>query len=209
MGSGTHPLALVASTWPDPDRANGQVVDRRVVVSPDGSRVAFAETEVSPQSRARVRVFGTDGSVLWTDPTPPDFADLVWSADGTVLVVGSQPATWQIVDFGSGSAKLTTRTFQGQAYRILGFSQSGAVLYGWDTEGESEWWQTPFQVPTKGGPVTPITRFSGKAEPIAQSNGTTPTSEMTPADAFSLLQPGVDPKTYHVLDRESASGTGG
>jgi hypothetical protein len=199
------------TTWADPDRSGGNAIDRRVVVSPGGQRVVVAETEFSPSARARLRVFGTDGSVLWTDPSPTGTPDLVWSPDGLTLVIGSQPATWKIVTFGSRGAAATvkTRTFPGQAYRVLGFSKSGAILYGWDTQGEAEWWETPFQVPVTGGSVTPITRFSGKAEPIAIANGTTPTSEVTPADSSSLLQPGVDPKTYRVLDLGGASGSGG
>ena len=203
-------FAFTVSTWQDPDRSSGSVIDRRVVVSPDGRRVVFAETEFSPTSRARLRVLGTDGSVLWTDPSPTGTPDLVWSADGTMLVVGSQPATWKIVSFGSGTAapRVKTRTFAGVAYRVLGFSKSGDILYGWDTTGEAEWWQTPFQVPTFTGPPTTITRFSGKTEPIAVANGTTPTSEVTPADDSSLLQPGVDPKSYRVLERGGATGSG-
>ncbi|MFI5227118.1 MAG: hypothetical protein ACHQ3P_10635, partial [Candidatus Limnocylindrales bacterium] len=203
-------FAFTVSTWQDPDRASGSVIDRRIVVSPDGRRVVFAETEFSPTSRARLRVLDTSGTVLWTDPSPTGTPDLAWSADGTMLIVGSQPATWKIVTFGFGTSapKVRTRTFAGAAYRVLGFSQSGDILYGWDTTGEAEWWQTPFQVPTSGGAPTSITRFSGKTEPIAVANGTTPTSEVTPADDSSLLQPGVDPKTYRVLDRGGASGSG-
>ena len=50
---------------------------------------------------------------------------------------------------------------------------SGDVLYGWDTQGEADWWQTPFQVVVPDGKPQPITMFSGKDEPLAVSNGTT------------------------------------
>jgi len=208
---GSAPLfSFTTDRWADPDPSTASVIARQVVVSPDGSRIVFAETDGSPKSLARVRVFGADGSVLWSSSLPSGPPDLVWSADGSRLVVGSQPATWRIVDFATGTAKVTTRTFPGQAYRVLGFSRSGAILYGWDTQGEAEWWQTPFQVPVAGGAVVPITRFSGKAEPLAQSNGTTPGSHVVDLTVWSdtLQQPGVDPNTGRVLDRGGASGDG-
>jgi hypothetical protein len=210
---GVGPNTMVdfsVATWKDPGRASGSVIDRRIVVSPDGQRVVFAETEFSPTARARLRVFAADGTLLWADPTPSGTPDLAWSGDGHMLVIGSQPATWTVVSFATATTtpKTIGRTFPGAAYRVLGFSQSGEILYGWETTGEAEWWQTPFQVPTGGGSPTSITRFSGKIEPLAVANGTTPTSEVTPVDDSSLLQPGVDPVSYRVLDRGGASGSG-
>jgi RNA polymerase sigma-70 factor (ECF subfamily) len=82
-----------ASTWQDPDRAGGSVIDRcGRVVSPDGRRVVFAETEVSPVSRAAAGHLGERFGGL-DRPIADGVPDLVWSADGTRLVVGSQPAT--------------------------------------------------------------------------------------------------------------------
>lgn len=192
------------STMHDPDLAKGDLVDRRIVVSPDGRRVVFAE---STTAFARTRVFGTDGSLVWTDAQPTGYPDLAWSADGTRLVVGSQPATFKILTFdASGRAPtLKVRVFNG-AYRVLGFSASGAVLYGWDTTGEQDWWMTPFRVAVAGGNPVSITRFSGQPDPLALSNGTTPTTNVAPADASTTMVAGVDPKTYRVLDTGGPSG---
>ncbi len=54
------------STLADPDRAANKTADRRIVMSPDGQRVAFAETGTS----IRTRVFANDGKLLWTDSQP-------------------------------------------------------------------------------------------------------------------------------------------
>jgi hypothetical protein len=181
-------------------------VDRRIVVSPDGTRVVFAETS---GSFARTRVFGTDGTLLWTDPKPVLTPDLAWSADGTRLVVGAVPDAFTLVTFAGGAGSGKVVRFPGAAYRFLGFSDSGGILYGWDTNGEAEWWQTPFQVPVKGGTVAPITTFgSGKTEPIAVSNGTTPTTNIAPENGTSTQVAGVDPLTFRVLDTGSLSGQG-
>jgi hypothetical protein len=133
--------------------------------------------------------------------------DIAWSADGTQLVIGSQPATWKIVTFGGAKPSVATRDFQGQAYRVLGFSRSGKTLYGWDTNGEADWWATPFHVTVVGGNPVSITRFSGQADPLALSNGTTATSNCAPDDGSTTQVAGVDPKTYRVLDTGGPSGT--
>jgi hypothetical protein len=180
--------------------------DRRVVVSPDGKRVVIAE---STTTFARTRVFGTDGKLLWTDSQPTFTPDLAWSADGTRLLIGSQPDTFKLLAFsGSGAPSTTIHTFPGAAYRFLGFSDSGAMVYGWDTNGEADWWQTPFQVTVGKDTVTPIVRFSGKTEPIAVSNGTTPTIDIEPEDGTTTQVAGVDPKSYRVLDTGDLSGQG-
>ena len=193
------------STMHDPDPAGGVTVDRRIVVSPDGGSMVFAETS---GTTARTRVFSTDGTLLWTDPQPTFTPDLAWSADGSELVVGSQPATWKILTFpkAGGTPSVKTREFSGAAYRVLGFSKSGAVLYGWDTNGEADWWMTPFHVTVVGGNPASITRFSGQADPLALSNGTTATSNVAPDDGSTTQVAGVDPKTYRVLDTGGPSG---
>ena len=166
------------STLADPDLAKGDLVDRRIVVSPSGRWMVFAETAPT----ARTRVFATDGSLIWTDPTPTFIPDIAWSADGSTLVIGSQPATWKILTLPAtgGTLKVETRVFPDAAYRVLGFSTSGAVLYGWDTNGEAEYWQTPFKVVLAGGDPTKITRFSGQDDPLAVSNGTTDATQIDP-----------------------------
>jgi hypothetical protein len=185
---------------------NGNV-DRRIVVSPDGKRLVFAETF---RTFARTRVFATDGTLLWTDSKPTFTPDLAWSADGAELVIGSQPATFKLLTFTRSTVPAATiNVFPGAAYRFLGFSDSGNILYGWDTNGEAEWWATPFQVSVKGGTVTPITTFGGsKIEPIAISNGTTPTTNVAPEDGATTQVAGVDPTTYRVLDTGNLSGQG-
>jgi hypothetical protein len=206
---GSRPaVSFSTDTWKDPSRADGIVIERRVVVSPDGRRVAFAETDFQGAGRARLRVFAADGTRLWTDPAPTGQPDLAWSPDGSALVVGSQPATWKILTFGgSGAPHVVTRTFAGQAFRVLGFSTSGAVLYGWDTNGEAEYWQTPFQVVVPNGTPVSITRFSGKAQPLGVSNGTTAVTDVAPENGTSTQTAGVDPKTSKVLDTGGLSGT--
>lgn len=180
--------------------------DRRVVVSPDGTRVVIAESTTSFQ---RTRVFATDGKLLWTDPKPTLSPDLAWSTDSDSLVVGAVPDAFTLVTFTGTEATAAVERFPGAAYRFLGFSDSGDILYGWDTNGEADWWQTPFQVSAKGGKVTPITTFgSGKTEPIAVSNGTTPTTNVAPENGTTTQAAGVDPVTYRVLDTGDLSGQG-
>lgn len=180
--------------------------DRRVVVSPDGTRVAIAESTTSFQ---RTRVLATDGTLIWTDPKPTFMPDLAWSADGSRLVVGAVPDAFTLVTFRGATATAAVERFPGAAYRFLGFSDSGDILYGWDTNGEAEWWQTPFQVPAKGGKVTTITTFGGgKTEPIAVANGTTPTTNVAPEPGSTTQVAGVDPQTYRVLDTGDLSGQG-
>jgi hypothetical protein len=195
---------FTATTEADPSKVKRET-DRRIVVSPDGSRMAFAE---STGTFARTRVFATDGTLLWTDPTPTFTPDLAWSADGSRLVIGSQPATWKILIFkpAGGPPALQTLDFAGEAYRVLGFSQSGDVLYGWNTQGEADWWMTPIQVVIPNGKPISITTFSGKDEPLAISNGTTATSQVAPEDRSTTQVAGVDPQTYHVLDTGDLSG---
>lgn len=204
----TASISFATDTWKDASRADGIWIERRVVASPDGRRVAFAETDDQGAGRARLRVFATDGSLLWTDPTPTNQPDLAWSPDGSALVVGSQPATWKILTFsGSGAPHVVTRTFADQAFHVLGFSTSGAVLYGWDTNGEAEYWQTPFQVVVPNGDPGTITRFSGKAQPLGVSNGTTAVTNVAPENGTTTQTAGVDPKTFRVLDTGGLSGT--
>lgn len=195
---------FTASTTHDPDLAKGDVVERRVVVSPDASRVVFAEWTTT---FARTRVFAVDGTLLWTDPQPTFQPDLAWSGDGKRLVVGSQPATFKVVTFpASGAPDLANMTYDGGAFRVLGFSVSGAVLYAWDTNGEADWWMTPRQFVVPNGKAETITRFSDKGEPLAVSNGTTATSNVAPEDGSTTQVAGVDPKTYRVLDTGDLSG---
>jgi hypothetical protein len=193
------------STMHDPDLANGVTVERRIVVSPSGGWMVFAETS---GTTARTRVFDTAGALWWTDPQPTPSPDLAWSADGYGLVIGSQPATWKILTLPKTGGALTvkTRDFPGAAYRVLGFSKSGALMYGWDTNAEADWWMTPFRVTAGGNPAS-ITKFSGQADPLALSNGTTATSNVAPADGSTTQVAGVDPKTYRVLDTGGPSGT--
>lgn len=180
--------------------------DRRVVVAPDGKRVVIAESTTSFQ---RTRVFATDGTLIWTDPRPTFMPDLAWSANGARLVVGAVPDTFTLVMFTGATATAAPQQFPGAAYRFLGFSDSGDILYGWDTNGEADWWQTPFQVPAKGGKVTTITTFGGgKKEPIAVANGTTPTTNVAPEPGSTTQAAGVDPLTYRVLDTGDLSGQG-
>src|SRR6185312_4603458 len=171
-------------------------------------RVAFAETGTS----IRTRVFANDGKLLWTDPQPTLSPDIAWSADGSRLVIGSQPATWKILTFkpAGGPPALQTRDFSTEdpnaAYRVLGFSQSGDVLYGWATQGEADWWMTPFQVVIPDGKPQPITMFSGKTEPLAISNGTTAVTQVAPEDGSTTQVAGVDPQSFQVLDTGDLSG---
>jgi hypothetical protein len=187
------------STEPDPSSTKREIDGRRVVVSPDGSKVAFAET-IGPF--ARTRAFATDGTLLWTDQTPTFGPDLAWSADGSRLVVGSQPALWKVLTFnpGGGPPALQTLEFPGEAYRVLGFSQSGDALYGWATQGEADWWMTPLQVVLADGKPVLIGGFSGGADPPATSNGTTAISQVAPEDGSTTQVAGVDPKSYRMLD---------
>jgi len=196
-------ISFTASTWPDPARADGTTIDRRVVVSPDGRHIAFEEREVRVPGRWRLRVFDASGALEWTDPNPAD-DDFVWSADGARLALGHPPGMWRIVTFGSGKPSVATLDLGG-AYALLGFSESGDLLYGYQTEGEQEFWSTPISYPRSGGSVTTIGSFSGQADPLAVSNGTTPTTAVA-QDAGTLLQPGVDPQTGHVLDTGGLSG---
>jgi hypothetical protein len=193
------------STMHDPDLANGVTVERRIVVSPNGRWMVFAETS---GTTARTRAFSTDGSLLWTDPQPTLMPDLAWSADGNALVIGSQPASWKVLTFpkAGGAPTVRTRDYPGAAYRVLGFSKSGALLYGWDTNGEADWWRTPFHVTVAGGNPVSITRFSGQADPLALSNGTTAATNVAPDDGSTTQVAGVDPKTYRALDTGGPSG---
>ena len=207
-GGGAPRFRLSMSTLHDPDLPNGQTTDRRVVVSPDGSRVAFAETA---GTTARTRVFATDGSLLWTDPQPTFTPDLAWSPDGSRLVVGSQPATWKVLTFpATGAPGVVTRDFSATdpnaAYRVLGFSSSGAVLYGWNTQGEAEWWSTPFQWTIGAARTVAITSFAGANDPLAVSNGTTATTNVAPSDRSTTEVTGVDEQGLRGLDTGGASG---
>ncbi len=123
-------------------------------------------------------------------------------------MIGSQPATWKILTFkpAGGSPALQTRDFAGEAFRVLGFSQSGDVLYGWNTQGESDWWMTPLQVVIPDGKPEPITTFTKKTEPVAISNGTTAVTQVAPSDGSTTEVAGVDPQTYQVLDTGDLSG---
>lgn len=200
----TARFRFVATTVHDPDLEKGDLVDRRIVVSPDGRRAVFAE---STPSSARTRVFATDGTLLWTDPASTAYPDVAWSADGLRLVIGSQPATFKILTFASagGEPTVTERTFDGAAYRVLGFSTSGTLLYGWDTNGEADYWQTPFRVGVASGDPVAITKFSGATDPLAVSNGTTDTTQVDPS-IHGWSHAGVDPKTGRVLDTGDLSG---
>jgi hypothetical protein len=199
---------FTVSTLADPARAVGKTTDRHIVVSPDGQRVAFAETGTS----IRTRVFATDGTLLWTDAQPTLSPDLAWSADGSRLVIGSQPATWKILTFkpAGGPPALQTRDFSiedpNAAYRVLGFAESGLVLYGWATQGESDWWMTPIQVVIPDGKPIQIKMFSGKDEPLAISNGTTAVTQVAPEVGSTTQVAGVDPKTFRMLDTGDLSG---
>ena len=196
-------ISFTASTWPDPGRADGTTIDRRVVASPDGRHIAFEERELRVPGRWRLRVFDTTGALEWTDPNPAD-DDFAWSADGTRLALGHPPGMWRIVTFGSGKPSVLTLDLGG-AYALLGFSESGDLLYGYQTEGEQEFWNTPISYPRSGGSVKPIGSFSGQADPLAVSNGTTPTTAVA-QNAGTTVQPGVDPQTGHVLDTGGLSG---
>ena len=133
-------------------------------LSAGGGWMVFTERS---GTTARTRVFDEVGALLWTDPQPTPNPDLAWSADGYGLVIGSQPATWKILTLPKTGGALTvkTRDFPGAAYRLLGFSQSGALLYGWDTNAEADWWMTPLRVAVAGGNPVSITRFSGQPDP--------------------------------------------
>ena len=99
----------------------------------------------------------------------------------------------------------------GGAYALLGFSVSGHLLYGYQTEGEQEFWNTPITYPRSGGSVRSIGKFSGQADPLAVSNGTTPTTAVA-QDAGTIVQPGVDPqdraRSRHGRPVGSAAGLG-
>jgi hypothetical protein len=202
---GAPRFKLAVPTEQDPDLRAGNLLDRRIVVSPDGRRIVFAE---SGPSFARTRVFATDGTLLWTDPKPNFTPDLAWSADGSRLVIGSQPATFTILTFGAagGAPAIRQRVFDGAAYRMIGLSMSGAILYGWDTNGETDYWQTPFRVPVASGDPVAIDRFSGLTDPVAVSNGTTDTTQVDPS-IHGWSHAGIDPKTGRVLDTGDLSGT--
>jgi hypothetical protein len=53
--------------------------------------------------------------------------------------------------------------------------------------------------------VKPVGKFSGQGDPLATSNGTTPTTMVEPAGG-GVFQPGVDPKSGRVLDTGNLSG---
>ncbi|MHB8459351.1 MAG: WD40 repeat domain-containing protein [Candidatus Limnocylindrales bacterium] len=196
-------IGFTVDTWPDPSRADGRWVDRRVVASPDGRHVAFVET--ASASQARIRVFGPNGTTLWTDPDPWSGVDLVWSPDSSTLAIGHQPGAWRIVTFGPSGAPTVASFDLGGAYALLGFSRSGRTLYGYDTTGEAEYWQRPIEFPVTGGVPTPVARFSGLADPVATSNGTTAISTVDPVGR-GRYSPGIDPQTGRVLDTGDLSG---
>jgi hypothetical protein len=209
-------ISFTASTWPDPARGDGIWIDRRVVASPDGRFVAFAETDIQPPGRQRLRVFSATGKTLWTDPAPVGLPDLAWSADGSMLAIGQQPGMWRIVTFGAGVAGGAPSIGSydlGGADALLGFAASGKVLYGYGSTGDAEFWGAPITfTPGRGvcectGTVKTIARFSGRSDPLAVSNGTTPTTEIA-TEGSNGVRPGIDPKTGRVLDRGGASGTG-
>jgi hypothetical protein len=80
------------------------------------------------------------------------------------------------------------------------------VLYGWETQGEADWWMTPFQIVVPDGKRQPITMFSGKIEPLAISNGSTAVTQVAPEDGSTTQVAGVDPKSFRVLDTGDLSG---
>ena len=175
-------------------------------MSPDGQRVVFAETSGRRSGHACSR---TTGRCCGRIPQPTLSPDLAWSADSSRLVIGSQPATWKVLTFKPAAARRrsSTRDFPGEAYRVLGFSQSGDVLYGWNTQGESDWWMTPIQVVIAGRQADPDHDVHrGKVEPLAISNGTTAISQVAPEDGSTTQVAGVDPQTYRVLDTGDLSG---
>lgn len=126
---------VTLDTWPDPDPGSGLYTDRQVVVAPDGSGIAVAESIAGYLDRRRVRVFAADGRLLWSSSDPACCAGpLPWSPDGRRLAIASHP--WTVLDLSSAaSGAVTTVDWQGRADSspgdaIVGFSADSSILYG-------------------------------------------------------------------------------
>jgi hypothetical protein len=206
--AGTLASLAVLDAWPDHSNLavpNGLgSVQRVLVASPDGSRVAFLESTGSGIIRARLRVFSTAGTLLWTspesatpaasaaDPVSAWYADgLAWSADGSILAAGTDP--WTLIRF-DGTGDAVASTLDGMrsndtGYRLLGFSADGTHLYGYETQGEAEWWQRPVRVDASSGALETLTVFGGGADGLAVSNATFPGDLVNPGDGRALAQP--------------------
>ena len=143
--------------WTDP----GTIY--QVLVSPAGGRFAVVEhAPGDPASHDRTRVFTWSGQVLWTSPADqPRTIDLAWSNDGTALALGAVPAPWTVLLFGpAGVADLSTYQLPGtNTYRLLAFSPDNAVLYGFETTGEAEFWQKPAALDLARGTISLVDAF--------------------------------------------------
>ena len=187
---------LEFDTWADPSAQSP--IQRSVVVSPDGSYVAVAETK--SDGSGRVRVFASSGStaggrLVWTDARAAGMPSLAWSPAGNELAVGYVPAPWLVVQLSpTGAASATTYNLSnGLALALLGFNADGTVLYGYESSGEAAPWQKPYMLSLHTGTVGPITAYPDAATGGAAANTTTP---------LGL----VDPQTGGVLDPGGLSG---
>ena len=94
---------MTLDPWPAPDPGSDFYADRQIVVAPDGSGVAVAESIAGDLDRRRVRVFAADGRLLWSSSDPACCAGpLAWSADGRRLAIASHP--WTVIDLSSAGS---------------------------------------------------------------------------------------------------------
>ena len=183
------PAPFTIETWPDPDKANGSVIYRQVLVSPTGRYFAVAETNL--QARTRLRLTNDKGQVVWSDQSANGIPALAWSGDGSQVAIAFAPRPWLVITAAGQSTSAREYTLpDGSALKLIGFSADGASLLGYEGTGEAAPWEQPMSVDLASGSLARLAAFP----PIAASNTTT-------------AAPRVDPLTGRVLDPGGLAGT--
>jgi len=194
---------VTLDTWPDPDPGSGFYTDRQVVVAPDGSGVAVAESIAGDLDRRRVRVFAADGRLLWSSSDPTCCpGPLAWSADGRRLAIASHP--WTVLDLSSaGSGTVTSLDWPGRAESspgdaIVGFSADSSVLYGLTGTG--------YVLPPDPGRVIAIDLARGRVTRLAALPGRQASAgDRLAASNGGWLDPFIDRATGRLLVARTGS----
>jgi hypothetical protein len=207
---GRMTVAMTLDTW------TGDQIQREVLLSPDGSKVAVHEVDPSIMpscalgatcgAASRIRVVGLDGHVLWTSATQPPVTSMAWSPDGSALALGSVPVPWRVVDLSETTPHVRTYELDDRdGYALLGFSEEGAKLYGYGTGGEAEFWQKPMVLDLATGAVGHPATFPGGIAALTHANATGPVDQVR-GDGSVLAMAGGAKGDLHWVVRDPTTG---
>jgi hypothetical protein len=187
---------LAAATWP------GSSIQRIVLISPDGSRVAIQEIDSTTNSPVqRVRIISLTGDVLWTAPKLPLVTAMAWSPDGTALAIGSLPFPWTVVQLNAGAKpEVTTYNLDDRdGYALLGFSTDGNTLYGYGTGGEADFWEKPVALDRARGTLTNLDSFPAGSAALSHASSTAPVAQVDASGRVLALAGGAKGDLHWII----------